>query len=338
MAKQPRKNGRNGATQVARKPRVTEQRPENGNGHLELQSSTTATATTSRLPVLKTYKIYIGGKFPRTESGRYYLLKDAKGTALANICLSSRKDFREAVVAARAAQSSWAGKSAYNRGQILYRIAEMLEGRAAQFIDELTQTGSTAAAARAEVERSIDRLLYYAGWSDKYQQIFSSVNPVASSHFNFSMLEPTGVVSIIAPEETGLIGLVSTIAPTIVGGNTCIALASTSKPLAAVTLAEVLATSDLPGGVVNLLTGERKELLEHFASHMDVNATIYCGPLSTPAAMSELAIVRTKSANNVKRAISHDRAGADWMTDAAQSPYFILDTQEAKTTWHPVGI
>ena len=214
----------------------------------------------------------------------------------------------------------------------------MLEGRAAQFIDELTQTGSTAAAARAEVERSIDRLLYYAGWSDKYQQIFSSVNPVASSHFNFSMLEPTGVVSIIAPEETGLIGLVSTIAPTIVSGNTCIALASTSKPLAAVTLAEVLATSDLPGGVVNLLTGERKELLEHFASHMDVNATIYCGPLSDPAAMSEFAIVRTKSANNVKRAISHDRAGADWMTDAAQSPYFILDTQEAKTTWHPVGI
>src|SRR6185503_3772808 len=176
MAKQPRKNGRNGATQVARKPRVTEQRPENGNGHLELQSSTTATATTARLPVLKTYKIYIGGKFPRTESGRYYLLKDAKGAALANICLGSRKDFREAVVAARAAQSSWAGKSAYNRGQILYRIAEMLEGRAPQFVAELQLTGATAAAATREVELAIDRLLYYAGWADKYQQVFSSVN------------------------------------------------------------------------------------------------------------------------------------------------------------------
>src|SRR5215213_7275360 len=165
MAKQSRsKNGRNGATQVARKPRVTESRPQNGNGHVEIAPS----STSARLPVLKTYKIYIGGKFPRTESGRYYLLKDAKGAAVANICLSSRKDFREAVVAARAAQSSWAGKSAYNRGQILYRIAEMLEGRAAQFVDELTQTGSAPAAALAEVERAIDRVLYYAGWSDKY--------------------------------------------------------------------------------------------------------------------------------------------------------------------------
>ena len=328
MAKRSRsKNGRNGATQVARKPRITNSRPENGNGHVEIEP----TSSSARLPVLKTYKIYIGGKFPRTESGRYYLLKDAKGAALANICLSSRKDFREAVVAARAAQSSWAGKSAYNRGQILYRIAEMLEGRAAQFIDELTQTGLATSVARSEVEKSIDRVLYYAGWSDKYQQIFSSVNPVSSSHFNFSMLEPTGVVSIITPEETGLIGLISTIAPTIVGGNTCIALASTAKPLAAVTLAEVLATSDLPGGVVNILTGERKELIEHFASHMDVNATIYCGRDT-----SELATVRTKAANNVKRAIGYDRN--DWMTDAAQSPYFILDTQEVKTTWHPVGI
>ena len=333
MAKQTRKNGRNGgggATQVARKPRVISERADNGNGHAEVEE-VSASATSARLPVLKTYKIYIGGKFPRTESGRYYLLKNAKGEALANICLSSRKDFREAVVAARAAQSSWAGKSAYNRGQILYRIAEMLEGRAAQFVDELTQTGSTAAAARAEVERSIDRVLYYAGWADKYQQIFSSVNPVSSSHFNFSLLEPTGVVSILAPQETGLIGLISTIAPTIVGGNTCIALASTAKPLAAVTLAEVLATSDLPGGVVNILTGERKELLEHFASHMDVNATVYCGRDT-----NELAAVRTKAANNVKRAISYDRQ--DWMTDAAQSPYFILDTQEVKTTWHPVGV
>ena len=296
----------------------------NGNGAVEAES------TSARLPVLKTYKIYIGGKFPRTESGRYYILKDAKHQAVANICLCSRKDFRESVVAARAAQSSWAGKSAYNRGQILYRIAEMLEGRTAQFVEELTLSGVATSAATAEVERSIDRVLYYAGWADKYQQIFSSVNPVSSSHFNFSLLEPTGVVSILAPEETGLIGLISTIMPAIVGGNTCIALASTSKPLSAVTLSEVLATSDLPGGVVNILTGKRSELIEHFASHMDVNATVYCG-----RDREELALVRTKSANNVKRAVSYDRE--DWMTDDAQSPYFILDTQEVKTTWHPVG-
>src|SRR4051812_46856922 len=236
----------------SRKSRLATPQASNGNGHARFEET-----TADRLPVLKTYKIYIGGKFPRTESGRYYLLKNAKGKAVANVCLCTRKDFRDAVVAARAAQSSWAGKSAYNRGQILYRIAEMLEGRAAQFIDELTTSGLAASVARAEVEKSIDRVLYYAGWADKYQQIFSSVNPVSSSHFNFSLLEPTGVVSIITPEETGLIGLISTIAPTIVGGNTCIALASTSKPLSAVTFSEVLATSDLPGGVVNILTGQR---------------------------------------------------------------------------------
>src|SRR6476646_2453087 len=179
MAKQPRKNGRsNGATQVAAKPRVTERAQANGNGHSDRADAPAA----ARLPVLKTYKIYIGGKFPRTESGRYYMLKNADGQPIANICQRSRKDFREAVVAARAAQHGWEGKSAYNRGQILYRIAEMLEGRSAQFVDELQQTGSTASAARNEVEKSIDRTLYYAGWADKYQQIFSSVNPVSSSH------------------------------------------------------------------------------------------------------------------------------------------------------------
>src|SRR5439155_7581515 len=264
-----------------------------GNGHVAMEASTAA-----RLPVLKTYKIYIGGKFPRTESGRYYLLKNAKGQPIANMCQCSRKDFRDAVVAARAAQSSWASRSAFNRGQILYRIAEMLEGRAAQFADELIQSGCATsdfgelsrAVALAEVQTSIDRVLYYAGWCDKYQQIFSSVNPVSSSHFNFSLLEPTGVVSILSPESTGLLRLLSVIAPTIAGGNTCIALASTSNPLSAVTLSEVLATSDLPGGVVNLLTGERKELLEHFASHMDVNACIYCGDDT-----KDLATIRTKS-------------------------------------------
>jgi acyl-CoA reductase-like NAD-dependent aldehyde dehydrogenase len=316
-----RKNGR--ATTASR---LKTERASNGNGavaHVEPASS--------RLPVLKTYKIYVGGKFPRTESGRYYLLKNPQGQPIANMCLCSRKDFRDAVVAARGAFSGWAGRSAYNRGQILYRIAEMLEGRADQFVSELVSTGGAASAALNEVQTSIDRVLYYAGWADKYQQVFSSVNPVASSHFNFSLLEPTGVVSIISPENTGLLGLLSVIAPTIAGGNTCIALASTSKPLCAVTLSEVLATSDLPGGVINLLTGQRKELIEHFASHMDVNACVYCGDDTT-----ELATIRTKAALNVKRVVSYDRD--DWIAESAQSPYFILDTQEVKTTWHPVGI
>jgi acyl-CoA reductase-like NAD-dependent aldehyde dehydrogenase len=288
-------------------------------------------ADSARLPVLKTYKIFIGGKFPRTESGRYYLLNDARTSQpLANICQCSRKDFRESVVAARDAQSAWASRSTYNRGQILYRIAEMLEGRQAQFVEEMIQQGYPAAAAKAEAAVSVDRLLYYAGWADKYQQVFSSVNPVASSHFNFSVLEPTGVVSILCPPRSALLGLVSTIAPSICGGNTVIALAPRDLPLCAVTLSEVLATSDLPGGVVNLLTGDRTELLEHFAAHMDVNAIVYCGDDE-----KDLTTVRTTAALNVKRVVAYDRQ--DWTAADAQGPYFILDTQEVKTTWHPIG-
>jgi acyl-CoA reductase-like NAD-dependent aldehyde dehydrogenase len=286
----------------------------------------------ARLPVLKTYKIYIGGKFPRTESGRYYTLKNPKtGAALANMCLCTRKDFREAVVAARAAQSGWAKRSAYNRSQILYRIAEMLEGRSAQFVAEMVQQGADNSEAKIEVDAAVDRLVYYAGWTDKYQQVFSSVNPVASSHFNFSVLEPTGVVAILAPPTSALVGLISVIAPAIAGGNAVIVLASHDLPLSAVTLTEVLATSDLPGGVVNLLTGDRAELLEHFASHMDVNAVIACGSDD-----NERTILRTKSALNVKRAIIYEKT--DWLDDEAQGPYFILDTQEVKTTWHPIGV
>lgn len=285
----------------------------------------------TRLPVLKTYKIYIGGKFPRTESGRYYLLKNSAGQAIANVCKSSRKDFREAVVAARGAQHAWADRSAYNRGQILYRIAEMLEGRSAQFVEELTQTGLAASTASKEVAASVDRLLYYAGWADKYQQIFSSVNPVNSSHFNFSLLEPTGVVSIVAPQESSLAGLISLIAPAITGGNTVIALASFARPLAAVTLAEVIATSDVPGGVVNILTGDAAELADPFSTHMDVNAVLYAG-----GDAGQWTKVRTNAALNVKRVSKYDRA--DWISTDAQSPYFILDTMETKTTWHPVGV
>jgi acyl-CoA reductase-like NAD-dependent aldehyde dehydrogenase len=308
---------------------------KNGNGSATKSKSHSriiADAPVERLPVLKTYKIYIGGKFPRTESGRYYVLKNPEtGSPLANVCLSSRKDFREAVVAARAAQSGWAGRSAYNRSQILYRIAEMLEGRAAQFVAEMVQQGGDEADAKAEVDAAVDRLVHYAGWTDKYQQIFSSVNPVASSHFNFSVLEPTGVVAILAPPTSALLGLISVVAPAIAGGNSVIVLASRDLPLSAVTLTEVLATSDLPGGVVNVLTGERAELIEHFASHMDVNAVVCCGSDD-----KERTLLRSKSALNVKRAVIYEQT--DWLGEEAQSPYFILDTQEVKTTWHPIGV
>lgn len=290
----------------------------------------TSPASSDRIRVQKTYKIYIGGKFPRTESGRYYKAWDADGTFLADICLSSRKDFRNSVKAARGAFCDWSGRAAFNRAQILYRVSEMLEGRRAQFIDELKQQGSTAAQARAEVNLAIERLVHYAGWADKVQQIFSSVNPVASSHFNFSMLEATGVVAILAPEEHSLIGLVSVMAPVIAGGNTCVILASESKPLCAITLAEVLHASDVPGGVVNILTGSRDELTGHFASHMDVNAVMYTGDDT-----AVLRDVQIQAAENVKHVIHH--ANQNWMNAEAQSPYFILDAQETKTTWHPIG-
>ncbi len=283
-----------------------------------------------RVPVAKTYKIYIDGKFPRTESGRYFALSDKKGNVIANVCRGSRKDFRNSVVAARKAQPGWAKASAYLRGQILYRIAEMLEGRREQFIGELHLQGATRRAATKEVDAAIDRLIYFAGWADKDQQVFSAVNPVSSSHFNFSVLEPTGVVSIIAPDESGLLGLVSNIAPTIVGGNTCIVLASESKPLSAVSFAEVLHASDVPAGVVNILTGYRDELTGQFASHMDVNAIVYCeSGKKTAKAVQELA------ADNIKRVVS--RAGVDWQRPSAQHPYLIRETQEVKTTWHPIG-
>jgi acyl-CoA reductase-like NAD-dependent aldehyde dehydrogenase len=282
-----------------------------------------------RLEVLKTYKIYIGGQFPRTESGRYYIPVNASGKKLANICLSSRKDFRDAVSAARGAFGSWSNRAAFNRGQILYRMAEMLEGRKPQFLHELMEQDSSRQKAEKEVSIAIDRLIYYAGWCDKYQQVISSVNPVASAHFNFSVPEPTGVVSIIVPQASSLLGLVSLIAPIIAGGNTVVALASEQKPLCAVTFAEVLNSSDLPGGVVNILTGKVKELSEWFVTHMDVNATVYC---EQDAAVQTM--MREKSALNLKRVFFYDNI--KWETPAGQSPYFIFDTQEIKTTWHPV--
>jgi len=282
-----------------------------------------------RIAVAKTYKIYIDGKFPRTESGRYFTLEDKQGNVIANMCRGSRKDFRNSVVAARKAQTSWAKASAYLRGQIIYRIAEMLEGRREQFIAELKLQGSTQRAAAKEVDMSIDRLIYFAGWADKYQQVFSAVNPVASSHFNFSVLEPTGVVAMLVPDESSLLGLISNVIPALAGGNTCIALASESKPLCAVSFAEVLHASDVPGGVVNILTGYRAELTEQFASHMDVNAVIYCdGGKAVAKTVQELA------SDNIKHVIARNRV--DWISDA-ENPYLIRDTQEVKTTWHPIG-
>lgn len=282
----------------------------------------------ARIEVLKTYKLFIGGQFPRTESGRYYQILDKKGKALANLCLSSRKDFRNAVVSARAAFSGWSEKKAFNRSQILYRIAEMLECRKVEFIHEMQMMGATKLSAQKEVDLSIDRLVYYAGWCDKFQQIFSSVNPVASSHYNFSVPEAMGLVAIIAPEKFPLLGLITTIAPIIAGGNTCIVLASNTQALCAVTFAELLATSDLPAGVVNILTGSTDELHSHFASHMDVNATVYCGNNT-----EHLKTIQANCASNVKRFFYWQ---LDFMKESAQDPYRILDLQEIKTTWHPI--
>ncbi len=280
----------------------------------------------SRIEVLKTYKLYIGGKFPRTESGRYYS-PEANGKSLGNICLSSRKDLRNAVVAARSAQKSWAARSGYNRSQILYRIAEMLEGRRSQFVEELMFQGSKKAQAEKEVNSAVDRLIYYAGWCDKYTQVESTVNPVASSHFNFSVPEPMGVVGILAPENSSLIGLVTHIAPIIAGGNTCVVLASEGLPLSSITFSEVLATSDVPGGVVNVLTGNRAELLQHFASHLDINGVVYCGDND-----EEIKSLQIGAVENLKRIVVYSGE------EQPESLSLIMACQEIKTTWHPIEI
>ena len=282
----------------------------------------------SRIDVLKTYKIFIGGQFPRTESGRYYTPLDSKGKALANICLSSRKDVRNAVVAARKAFGPWSERSAFNRGQILYRIAEMLEGRQAQFVDELMRQGSSKVAATNEVNLSIDRIVYYAGWCDKYNQVVSSVNPVSSSHFNFSSLEPMGVVGVVAEQSNSLIGLVSLILPAICGGNSTIVLASEKLPLCAVTFSEVVHSSDVPAGVINILTGSTDEMAPILASHMDVNALITSNLESKLS--NKLSLL---SVDNLKRKFDYTE---NWASQEAQGLHYISDLQEIKTTWHPI--
>lgn len=283
-----------------------------------------------RLDVLKTYKMYAGGKFIRSESGRYFITRSKQGKDLANVCRASRKDVRDAVKTARGVWGDWAARSPFNRGQILYRIAEVLEGRKEQFRHELMQYGIQHKKAEAEVETTIDRILYYAGWSDKYCQVFSAVNPVASSHFNFSMPEPTGVVVLVAPDDSPLLGLASVLAPVIVGGNTAVVLSSETYPLPAASFTEVLHSSDVPGGVVNILTGYRSELLDHLSRHMDVNAMYY-----TDGDEESEKMIQEHASLNVKRVVfDHPK---DWSSEKLENPYTILDFQEIKTTWHPVG-
>jgi len=285
-----------------------------------------------QLDVRKTYKLYVGGEFVRTESGRYDPVPDATGEFLANVSRGSRKDLREAVRKARAAQPGWAGRNAYLKGQILYRMAEMLEGRAESFEDLLRETRRlTAAAARSEVRAAIDRLVYYAGWSDKYTALLGTVNPVASSYFDFSVPEPTGVVGIVAPETPDLLGLVSHLAPVIVSVNAAVALLSEKYPLVSLELAEILATSDLPAGVANLISGRKDELVPHLARHMDVNAIADAGgskALSKPIAED--------AAVNVKRVKRYTIA--DYFAEEAQGLDFIEAFTETKTTWHPIGV
>ena len=281
----------------------------------------------NRVEILKTYKIYIGGAFPRTESGRYYTPVNKTGEGIGNMCLSSRKDVRNAVTAARKAFGSWSERSAFNRGQIIYRIAEMLEGRKEQFILELQNQGSTKAEAEKEVILAIDRIVYYAGWCDKYNQVLSAVNPVSSSHFNFTTCESMGIVGVLAPQTTSLIGLVSLLIPAICSGNTAVLIASEKLPLCAITFAEVLNSSDVPGGVVNILTGNTEELLPVLASHMDVNALI-------SESLGSLEIETAKAAvDNLKRKFTYN---ADWSSEKSQGLYYISDCLELKTTWHPI--
>ena len=296
-------------------------------------------AATDRLPVLKTYKLYIGGQFPRTESGRSYLVSSADGDPLANACRASRKDVRDAVRVARAASGPWAARTAMNRGQILYRVAELMEGRFDQFTGEVAIAEAIdARKAREVVGRAIDRWVWYAGWSDKIAQVLGSSNPVGAPYFNFTVPEPTGVIGVVAPERSSLLGLVSRLAPVLAGGNVAVVLASETRPLPVITLSEVLATSDVPGGVVNILTGHRSELVPVLAAHVDVDGVDGWGiPDDLRVAAEEAA------ADSVKRMARRPKgvtdARFDWLDDrATERPEWIAAFLEMKTVWHPIGV
>jgi len=283
-----------------------------------------------RLDVRKTYKLFVGGAFPRSESGRSYEVTDSKGRFVANAAMASRKDARDAVVAARKAFPGWAGATAYNRGQVLYRVAELLEGRRSQFVDEVALgEGISRSRAESAVDAAVDRWVWYAGWSDKVSQVAGSANQVAGPYFDFSVPEPTGVVAVVAPQDSSLLGLVSVLAPAIVTGNTVVVLASEQRPLPAVTLSEVLATSDVPGGVVNVLTGRTAEVAPWLASHMDVNAIDLVG-----AADTDVVDLQVAAADNLKRVVRDPGLAWTATPDLTRLRAFL----ETKTVWHPVGV
>jgi acyl-CoA reductase-like NAD-dependent aldehyde dehydrogenase len=285
-----------------------------------------------RLAVRKTYKLYVNGAFPRSESGRTYEVTDAKGHFLANAAWASRKDARDAVVAARGAFGKWAGMTAYNRGQVLYRVAEVMEGRHAQFVDEVEAgEGLSSGKARAAVDAAIDRWVWYAGWTDKLAAVLGGANPVAGPYFDFSMPEPTGVVAVLAPQQSSLLGLVSVLAPVLATGNTAVVVTSKARPLPAVTLGEVLATSDVPGGVVNVLTGDAAELGTWLAEHADVDGIDLTG-----APLGRAMEFEREAAGTVKRVVRPPAAEPDWTADpglARMTPFL-----ETKTVWHPIGV
>lgn len=285
-----------------------------------------------RLSVAKTYKLYIGGAFPRSESGRSYPVTDANGAFLANAAQASRKDARDAVVAARKAFGGWSGATAYNRGQVLYRVAELLEGRREQFIAEVTASeGVKPAQAKSTVDDAIDRWVWYAGWTDKIATVLGAANPVAGPYFSFSVPEPTGVVAVFAPQSSSLLGLVSVVAPVIAAGNTCVVVASEERPLPAITLSEVLATSDVPGGVVNMLTGRTLELAPWLASHADVNALDLGG-----VAAEDRVDLEKAASNTVKRVLRVPASEPDWT--AQPNVNRLRGFLETKTVWHPMGV
>jgi acyl-CoA reductase-like NAD-dependent aldehyde dehydrogenase len=289
---------------------------------------------TTRVDVRKTYKLYIGGQFPRSESGHSYVVDDAKGRFVANAALASRKDARDAVLAARAAFGGWSGRTAYNRAQILYRVAELMEDRRPQFVEAVRQSeGLTANQAGKVLDLSIDRLVWYAGWADKVTQVVGNANPVAGPFFNLSTPEPTGVVAVVAPQQSSLLGLVSVVAPVVVTGNTAVVMASPDRPLPAVTFSEVLATSDVPGGVVNILTGRLSNTAPTLAAHMDVNAidlTGFAGDTEQATALEESA------ADNLKRVLRPPAAEPDWTADPGIER--MTTFLETKTVWHPIGV
>ncbi len=287
-----------------------------------------------RIDVRKTYKLYVGGAFPRSESGRTYVVRDAKGGFLANAAAASRKDARDAVQAARKAFGGWSARTPYNRGQVVYRAAEVLEGRRAQFVEEVQRSeGSGKRQAETAIDLAVDRLVWYAGWADKLAQVVGGTNPVAAPYFDFSVPEPTGVVAVLAPQQSSLLGLVSVLAPVVVTGNTCVLVAATDRPLPAITLAEVLATSDVPGGVVNILTGALADTAPTLAAHMDVNAIDLTGLAGDP---DQATALEEAAAENLQRVRRAPDAEPDWSQDPGLDR--MTGFLETKTVWHPIGV